>query len=122
MTEGFANIITLLEQRKSAIDQALAALREVDGFAATGTATPPSAATPEAPARKKFSAAVRRRMKEAQRLRWAKVKGESEPPPLATLEAPKAKRKLSAAGRAAIAAAMKKRWALKRAEAIQRTA
>src|ERR1700674_1496557 len=119
MTEGFASIITLLENRKSAIDEALVALRDVDGIAAPGSATPPLAATPEAPTQKpkKRSAAVRRRMQEAQRLRWAKVKGESEPPTPDTTPVPKAKRKLSAAGRAAIAAAMKKRWALKRAEA-----
>jgi hypothetical protein len=117
MTDGLKSIITQLEQRRTAIDRALVALQGVDGTAAPGTATPALAATPEAPARKKFSAAVRRRMKEAQRLRWARIRGESEPPPLATPEAPKTKRKLSAAGRAALAAAMKKRWALKRAEA-----
>lgn len=120
MTDGLKSIITQLEQRRTAIDRALVALQGVDGIAAApGTGATPSTTSPEAPARKKFSAAARRRMKEAQRLRWARLRGEPEAPPPVTQEAPKPKRKrkLSAAGRAAIAAAMKKRWALKRAEA-----
>lgn len=82
-----------------------------------------SAATPsetEAPIRKrkKFSAAARLRMKQAQQLRWAKIKGESEPASQpVTAEPTKSKRKLSAAGRRNIIEATKRRWALKRAEA-----
>ena len=55
-------------------------------------------------------------MKEAQQLRWAKIRGESEPvsPPV-TSGPSKPKRKLSAAGRAAIVAALKKRWREKKA-------
>ena len=78
--------------------------------------------TPEAAAlkRKKFSAKSRRKMALAQKARWAKIRGESEPPvPAATPVPAKPKRKLSAAGRAAIIAATKKRWALKRAEAAK---
>lgn len=76
-----------------------------------------AAATPEAPTRKrkKFSAASRRKMALAQRARWAKIRGDSEPAP-AKPEVAKPKRKLSRAGRAAIIAATKKRWALRRAE------
>jgi hypothetical protein len=78
---------------------------------------PKATAAAQAPARKgrKFSAAARRRMKEAQQRRWAKIRGESSEP--ATAEAPKPKRKLSRAGRAAIVAALKKRWAAKKAAA-----
>ena len=65
--------------------------------------------------RKKFSAAARKRMKEAQQRRWAKIRGESAPPAPATPEPSKPKRKLSKAGRAAIVAALKKRWAAKKA-------
>jgi hypothetical protein len=54
-------------------------------------------------------------MKEAQQLRWAKTRGESESPAPAITQPPKAKRKLSAAGKAAIVAALKKRWAAKKA-------
>jgi|ERR1035441_8563569 hypothetical protein len=69
-----------------------------------------SAATPEAPTRKrkKFSAASRRKMAMAQKARWAKIKGESEP----TAPAPK-KRKLSAAARARLVANLKKARAAK---------
>ena len=102
------------EQEKLRIDTQIAELRSMlDG----GPTKPTPAAMPEAPTlkRRKFSAAARRRMKEAQQLRWAKIRGESEPPTTATQEPPKAKRKLSKAGRANIVAALKKRWAEKKA-------
>ena len=60
-----------------------------------------------------MSAAGRKAIAEAQRKRWAAVKGQSIEP----VAAKRPKRKLSAAGRAAIVAALKKRWAAKRAEA-----
>jgi len=80
-----------------------------------GNAPAKPAATPDAPTgkRKKRSAAVRRRMAEAQKARWAKLKGETEP----VVEAPKAKRKLSAAGPKAIVAATKRRSAAKTTDA-----
>ena len=45
-----------------------------------GGPTKPTVTTTEAPTVKhrKFSAAARRRMKEAQQLRWAKIRGESQ--------------------------------------------
>jgi hypothetical protein len=71
--------------------------------------------------RGKRSAAVRRRMAEAQKARWAKIKGdatlESVSPPLATPEAAKAKRHISEEGRKRIIAATKKRWRLQKAAA-----
>jgi hypothetical protein len=78
--------------------------------------SPKIAGTPDAlpPKRKRFSAAARKHMKEAQRLRWAKIKGEAAPAPK-TPEAVKPKRKLSKAGRANIVAALKRRWAAKKA-------
>lgn len=84
--------------------------------------TGPSAAeeTPEKGRRKKFSAASRRRMAEAQKARWAKIKSESEPPSPAAPEASapsKAKRKISAEGMKRIIAATKKRWRLQKAAA-----
>jgi hypothetical protein len=62
--------------------------------------------------RRKMSAAGRKAIAEAQRKRWAALKGEVSKQP-----AKRATRKLSAAGRAAIVAALKKRWAAKKAEA-----
>jgi hypothetical protein len=58
-----------------------------------------------------MSAAGRRAIAQAQRKRWAAVKGESAGPKAAK----KPKRQLSAAGRAAIVAALRKRWAAKKA-------
>ena len=119
MTEGLASIITQLERQKAAIDRALVALREIEGITAPGTAAPNLAVTPEASTRKgrKLSAVVRKRMKEAQQLRWERMRGESKKSTPATPEAPKAKRKISAEGMKRIIAATKKRWALKRAAA-----
>jgi hypothetical protein len=101
------------EQQKLRIDAQIAELRAM----LSGGGTEP-AARPETPKDKprKFSAAARRRMKEAQQRRWAKIRGESEPPsePV-TPQATKPKRKLSKAGRAAIVAALKTRWAAKKA-------
>jgi hypothetical protein len=114
-TKLTAEIITAaidgFEKQKEHIDSLIAELRSL----LTG-GTPNTASTSEvAPRkRKRFSAAARQRMKEAQRLRWAKVRGEAAPAPKAT-EAPKPKRKLSKAGRANIVAALKRRWAAKKA-------
>jgi len=113
------NIITAaidgFENQKRQINEQIAALRAM----LTGDTTTKSAATPEGTPgkRKKFSAAARKRMKEAQQLRWAKIRGQSKQPAPAPQNAPKPKRKLSAAGRAAIIAATKKMWARKRAAA-----
>ena len=106
------------EQEKLRIDTQIAELRSMlDGGPTKST----PAATQEPPIlkRRKFSAAARRRMKEAQQLRWAKIRGESEPPATATAESSKPKRKLSAAGRKAISDATKKRWAAVHAAAAK---
>src|SRR5450759_4429449 len=99
------------EQQKLRIDAQIAELRAMLHGGPTATAAAPEAATHK---RKKFSAAARKRMKEAQQRPWAKIRGESEPSAPAS---PKPKRRLSAAGKAAIVAALKKRWAAKRAAA-----
>src|ERR1039458_4615561 len=94
------------EQQKTHIDAKIAELRALlpGGSAET-------AATLEVPIRKrkKFSAASRRKMAMAQKARWAKLRGESEPTQAAAPPT-KPKRKLSKAGRAAIVAATKARW------------
>ena len=110
--ELIAAAIEGYEAQKARIDGTIAELR---AMLPSGR---PEAAAPEAPARKrkKFSAAARRRMKEAQQRRWAKIKGESEHAPQ---ETSRLKRKLSAAGRERIIAATKKRWAAVRAGKAQ---
>jgi hypothetical protein len=98
------------EEQKTHIDGKIAELRAV-----LSGGSPEPAATPE-PAtrkRKRFSAASRRKMAMAQKARWAKIKGESEPSVPA--KAPKAKRHISKEGMARIIAATKKRWRLQKA-------
>jgi hypothetical protein len=104
------------EEQKRHIDSKIAELRVMLSGGPGETAI-----TPEAPTRKrrKFSAAARRRMREAQQRRWASIRGESAPSAPATPEALKPKRKLSAAGRKAIQDALWRRWAQKRAEAAK---
>ena len=98
--------------QKTRIDQQILELRALLSGGSTETV-----AIPEVPTRKrkKFSAKTRRKMAEAQRLRYAKMRSESEPPALATPEKPK--HRISAEGMKRILAANKKRWAMKRAEA-----
>jgi hypothetical protein len=67
--------------------------------------------------RRKFSAAARKRMREAQQLRWAKIKDESSNSAKTAVKAGKPKRGITAAGRKALSIAMKKRWAAKKAVA-----
>jgi hypothetical protein len=65
------------EQQKLRIDAQIAELRTM----LPGGRTEP-VAKPERPKgkRRKFSAAARQRMKEAQQRRWTKIRAESEPP------------------------------------------
>jgi hypothetical protein len=76
-----------------------------------------AAAAPGAPTRKRknFSAAVRRKMAQSQKRRWAKIRGESEPS--TTPEPTKPKRRISEEGMKRIIAATKKRWRLQKAAA-----
>ncbi len=108
------------QARKKEIDDKIAELRgmlsgnpaEAIAHSSTETAAKPESAGRK---RKRFSAATLRKMREAQKARWAKIRGETEQPAPAKAESPKPKRKLSAAGRKAIAEATKKRWAAVRA-------
>ena len=109
-----AAAIAGFEAQKREIDAEIAALR--------GEARESGPATPEAPAkatklaRRKFSAATRKKMALAQKKRWA----EKTATPEAAVEGPvpvKPKRKLSAAGKKRIIEASKKYWAAKKAAA-----
>src|ERR1039458_1256234 len=104
------------EEQKRHIDSKIAELRAMLPGGPSETAATPVAPTSK---RRKFSAAVRRRLRGGQQRRWASIRGESEPAASATPEAPKPKRKLSAAGRKAIQDALRRRWAQKRAEAAK---
>jgi len=110
--EIIAAAIDGFHAQRRRIDQQIADLRAMLTGGPAETAT-----TPEAPKRKrrKMSAAARRSVAEAQRKRWARIRGESEPSAPATTEAqkaPKAKRRISAEGMKRIIAATKKRWRL----------
>ena len=97
--EGFEN-------QKRSIDARIVELRAM----LNGSTAEESASMPIGRSRRKMSVAARKRIAQAQRKRWAAVKGSAKTP-----AAPKKKRRLSAAGRAAIIAATKKRWAAERA-------
>jgi hypothetical protein len=64
---------------------------------------------------RKISAAGRARIPEAQRLRWAKLRGKSSPSKSVVPKTPK-KRTMSAAARKRIGAAQRARWAKVKAE------
>jgi hypothetical protein len=97
-----------LESKKHHIDTQIAELREMlKGAHATAPAKGRRGG------KRKFSPEALERMREAQKRRWAKVKGETA---AAAKAAPRPKRKMSAAGRKAIAAAQKKRWANRAAQ------
>lgn len=87
------------EAQKKSIDAEIAELRAMLTGAPEGSAEE----APVKPMRRKFSAATIKRMREAQKLRWA--------------PAPKPKRKLSAAAKATLAANLKKARAAKAAKA-----
>jgi hypothetical protein len=118
MTDSLTGIIDQLEQRNSAIERALAALREV-GFTASAAQIKPTAAVSEGSAgkRKKFSAAARKRMALAQKARWAKIKSEVPQRASSAPEPSEPKRRISPEGMKRIIAATKKRWRLQRAAA-----
>jgi hypothetical protein len=103
--------------QKKHIDTQIAELRQLQNGNRTESAASAQVRTRK---RRKFSAAARGRMREAQQRRWAAVRGQTQPSKPATTKAPARKRRLSAAGRKAIIAATKKRWALKRAGAAKK--
>jgi hypothetical protein len=96
------------EVQKDRIDIQIAEIRSlIDG----GPKESDAAADSGKPKRK-VSAAARRRMAKAQKLRWKKIKQGAEPE---KAETAKPKRVLSAKARKAISAAQKARWAAKKA-------
>jgi hypothetical protein len=89
------------EAQNERIDARIAEIKQLMDGSGTGLSSD------TAPPRQKVSAASRRRMARAQRLRWKKVKQSAESKP----EVARPKRKLSAAARKRIAVAQRKRWA-----------
>jgi len=112
--EIIAAAIEGFESQKRRLDDHIAELRSM----LPGGSAERTAAT-ESPVHKRrtFSASARKRMREAQQRRWARIRGEPEFPAPATEKPAKPKRRISEEGMKRIIAATKKRWALKRAEA-----
>jgi hypothetical protein len=102
------------EHQKTEIDAQIRELRQMLDGGPTSAAATPEAAPGK---RKKFSAAARRKMALAQKARWAKIKGESDPQAPVPAKAQKPKRKLSAATKARLVANLKKARAAKAAKA-----
>jgi hypothetical protein len=123
------NFISQLERQRSAIDRAIAALREIGG-PIKGSATTAAANTSQrGRGKRRISTEGRKRMAEAARKWWADKK-ESEstqepskrPAESSSRESAPRKRRLSPEGRKAIIDATKKRWAAKRAAGPGRAA
>jgi hypothetical protein len=113
VTDGLASIIAQLERQKTAIERALAALRDVDGRPAdepnvNTPATRKGGMTPEG----------KKRLIKALRKRWAAKKAaeQGSAGDASRKEAPaKRKSNFTPEGRKRLAEAMKRRWAVKRA-------
>jgi len=113
-TEIIMAAIAGFEQQKRHMDEEIARLKGLlSGQRAGSSGTSAGAPTRK---RRKLSADARRRMRDAQRARWARVRGETAGSPPAKQSA-KPKRRLSEAGRQAIIAATNKRWRLQKANA-----
>jgi hypothetical protein len=101
-------VIALKEQ----IESLEGRLEAIAGEAGVGTDSPTEIAAPAKSAKRRMSAAHRRKLikalAKARKVRWSKAKA-------AAPDAAPKKRRMSAAGRAAISAAAKARWAKVRA-------
>ena len=111
------------EFQKTQLDAQIAELRALQ----TGSATANEPAPPPAAAKKRsrFSRVIRKRMAEAQKKRWAGIKGKAgggAAHSAAPKKAPQAKRRISPEGRKRIIEATKKMWAAKRAAAAAENA
>jgi hypothetical protein len=114
MTNSLKDIIKNLEQQRTGIERALAALRDIDGPATESIARATPAAAPAGRKAKRkggMTAEGRKRLSEALKARWAAKRTDSTPAP--------AKRKggMTAEGRKRLSEALRKRWAAKRASA-----
>lgn len=117
MTNGLKDIIKTLEHQKTAIERALAALREVDGTSVQAAAEAAPVVTRRGRRARKggMTAEGRRRLSEALKKRWAaKRAGSAVKPAKATAKAAR-KGGITAEGRRRLSEALRKRWAAKRA-------
>jgi hypothetical protein len=118
LTEGLTSIIAQLERRKTAIERALAALREVEVVEPAAAATAPAITEP---AIRKSAGKNRRSL--AQKKRWALKRAAEAATPAVPTEAVPRTGRMTEDGRRRLAEAMKRRWAVKRAAStVKKTA
>ena len=104
------------QQERLQIDAQIAELRAMLFSGNTATNSPGSTA----PKRRRFSAESRRRMALAQRARWARIRGESEPSAPAPAESAQAEAQVVGGGPEGYSERhSEERWAQKRAEAAR---
>lgn len=119
---GIKDVITSLERRKTAIEQALEALRTIeagDGHQ-PGINVSQAGATAGPKRKGRMSPEGKKRLIAALKRRWAAkraAQGVASNVPAPGKGSATKKRRISAAGRKRLAEAMKKRWAVKRAGA-----
>jgi hypothetical protein len=108
------------QQQRAEIESRMAELRRQLGqpSAAVDSTNMSDNGTGQMEKRRALSAAARKRIGDAQRMRWAALRKESVPAQ-AEPAAPVAKRKMSAAAKRRIADAQRKRWAAFRAKKAQ---
>jgi hypothetical protein len=117
--------MTILDLTSEQLQRAISIKDEIENLqnqlnSILGESTTP-AETPKT--RRKMSKAVRAKMAEAAKLRWAVRKGAVKPAATAAVKPVKKANKMSAAGRARIVAAQKARWAkIKAAKPAAKTA
>jgi hypothetical protein len=116
MANSLSEVIKKLEQQRTGIERALAALRDIEG-PGLETAAPAAVRSVGRPRKAKRKGGMtpegRKRLSEALKARWAARKAGASAP------AKKAKRKggMTPEGRKRLSEALKKRWAAKRAAA-----
>jgi hypothetical protein len=115
MTNGLKEVIKGLEKQKTAIERALAALREVDGTVAESA--PVAAAPRRGRAKRKggMTPEGRKRLSEALKKRWAAKRAASQ-----VKTAAKRKGGMTPEGRKRLSEALRKRWAAKKAAAAKK--
>jgi hypothetical protein len=115
MADQLNGIIAQLERQKTAIERALAALRDIDGTAET---TPAPTLTDVVKRKGGMTPARRRRLSEALKKRWAAKKAATGAPAAASPQKPAQRRvRITPEGRQRLAEAMRRRWAVKRTAA-----
>jgi hypothetical protein len=120
MDEGLNGVIAQLERQKTAIEHALAALRDVEGIGAPASAASASGVPAKRRGRPKGTGrpmAVGSARSEGQKKRWAEKKAAEAAPAATPQKAAPRKRQFTPQGLEKLAKAMRQRWAVKRAAA-----